>query len=246
MKPVVAVFGLCFAITGCATALTPLTPKPTHIVHTDADWENPEDEDEMDFLIPAYNPLTAKDPTDQLLSRFRGTDRKGPKTSVPAGSIQTFATIEALIASLPDDDDMLNHTPPLERDTDVRLTEERRNVRVTAWIYAIKWEHDQDWHVILGTGPSDSTPTYLNAEVSGLPAPAASPYNKLKKVREQLAELFDYDLPSSGYWEYEPVPVVVEGALFYDIDHAPGTVGPASTRPKTAWEIHPITKLRAQ
>ena len=125
MKRVVALLALCFAINSCAAALKPLTPRPTKVVHPDADWENAEDEAEMDPFIPAFNPLMSKDPTEQLLSPFRGTDRKGPKTSIASGAIQTFVTIEALIASLPDDDDMINHqNPALERHTDVRLTEE--------------------------------------------------------------------------------------------------------------------------
>jgi hypothetical protein len=192
------------AIAGCAPAMKKRTPMPTHIVHTDAEWESPEDEDDMDPLIPAYNPLLSKDPTEQLLMRFRGVDRKGPKTSIAPGNIQTFSSIETLIASLPDDANMLNHTPALEKSSNTRFSEEQRNVRVTAWIYAIKYESDQDWHVILGTGPNDSTPTYFNAEVSGLPASNAAGYKKLKKVREDLAKMFDFDLPATGYWEYEP------------------------------------------
>ena len=29
----------------------------------------------------------------------------------------------------------------------------------------------------------------------------------------------------------------------FDVDHAAGVVGPGNFKPKTAWEIHPITKL---
>jgi hypothetical protein len=246
MRKTLAAIVLLALVGSCAPAIKRLTPMPTHTVHPDSEWAGAEEEDEMDILIPAFNPLTAKDPTDQLPMKFRGQDRKGAKITIAPGSMETFATIEALIDALPDDDDMMNRTPPLTRDSNERVAEEKRNVRVKAWVYAIKYEADQDWHVIIGTGPTDSTPTYFNAEVSGLPANNASAYNKLKKVRQTLAELFDWDLPSSGYWEYEPFGVTVEGSLFYDIDHKPGSVGPAATRPKTAWEIHPITKLTAQ
>lgn len=246
MKKLLPGIALAVMVGACTSGVTRLTPKPTHVVHPDSDWESPESEDDMDFLIPAFNPLLSKDPTEQLLMRFRGTHRKVPKTSIVSASRETFSSIEALIATLPDDQMMRNHTPPVETDTDTRVTEERRNVRVTAWIYAIKYEADQDWHIILGTSPTDTTPTYFNAEVSGLPANNSPAYQKLKKVREDLAEMFDYDLPASGYWEYEPVPVIVDGSLFYDIDHPAGTVGPKATRPATAWEIHPITRLREQ
>lgn len=246
MKKLLPAIALAVTVGACTSAVTRLTPKPNHIVHPDSEWESPESEDEMDILIPAFNPLLSKDPTEQLLMRFRGHDRKGPKTSIASASKETFSSIEALTATLPSDQIMRNHTPPLEETTDTRFPEERRNVKVTAWIYAIKYEADQDWHIILGTNPTDTTPTYFNAEVSGLPANNSPAYQKLKKVREDLAEMFGFDLPASGYWEYEPVAVVVEGSLFYDIDHPPGAVGPAGTKPTTAWEIHPITKIREQ
>jgi hypothetical protein len=246
MKKLMIGVALTATVAACAPAITRLTPKPTHVVHSESEWQSPEDEDEMDPLMPAFNPLLSKDPTDQLLMRFRGQDRKGPKTSIASASKQTFAGIEALIATLPADQGMRNRTPPLEKTTNTRLTEEQRNVKVTAWIYAIKYEADQDWHIILGTDPADTTPTYFNAEVSGLPATNSPAYGKLKKVREDLAEMFGFDLPATGYWEYEPVAVVVEGSLFYDIDHPAGAVGPQATRPATAWEIHPITKIREQ
>ena len=41
-----------------------------------------------------------------------------------------------------------------------------------------------------------------------------------------------------------PIPVRVTGSLFWDIEHPPpNTVGPTDRRPKTAWEIHPVTKI---
>lgn len=37
---------------------------------------------------------------------------------------------------------MLNHDPEIKRTTMTRAEEENRNVRVKAWIYAIKFEKD--------------------------------------------------------------------------------------------------------
>jgi hypothetical protein len=56
------------------------------------------------------------------------------------------------------------------------------------------------------------------------------------------------ELPNgSSYRKYNhPIPVIVEGSLFFDIDHVAGVVGPQGMRPTTAWEIHPITKLVLQ
>jgi len=241
-------FVLVIALSACASAPPRLATRPVHSTLPAEDWGVTEREDEMDFTIPAFNPFTSKDPTEQIDALYRGVDRKGAKTSISPGSAKRFADIEALAASLPSDAAMVGHQPPIARDTMTRVAEERRNVRVPAWIYAIKYEADQDWHVILGTDPADRTPTFFNAEVSGLPARNTPAFKKLRKVRSDLATIFDFDLPGgSGYFAYaQPVPVVVEGSLFFDIDHPAGVVGPAGMRPATAWEIHPITKLSAQ
>ena len=52
-------------------------------------------------------------------------------------------------------------------------------------------------------------------------------------------------LPGSQSYHrfHPPVAVTVSGSLFYDVDHPPGAVGPVWAKPKTAWEIHPVTAL---
>jgi hypothetical protein len=244
----ILVFVLAAALGGCAAAKAPVPKRWAYTVQPVAEWVTAEREEEMDFLIPAFDPLTAAGPADQIEARFRGKDRKGPKTSVADAPVEQFADLNALIATLPSDDDMRDHhQPPLETDSNTRVSEERRNVRVRAWIYAIKYEIDQDWHVILGTDPAQTAKTYFNAEVSGLPNKNAAAFPKLLQVRQSLAAILDEDLPGvGGYHSYadDPIPVMVEGSLFYDIDHAAGVVGPAGRRPKTAWEIHPITGLQ--
>ena len=129
-----------------------------------------------------------------------------------------------------------------------RAVEENRNVRVPAWIYAIKFEADADWHVILGSDPSGTTQTFFNGEVSGLPLASSPDFSTLLRVRKSLAKILGKDLPTgSGYNKYDPpLPVTVEGSLFFDVDHAAGVVGPTGMRPQTAWEIHPITRLSAR
>jgi hypothetical protein len=239
---------LLVLLAGCAS-IRPLPPEArafTVVPESESGFVEPEDE--MDFTIPAFDPLTAAGSSDQILSKFRGVHRKTPKTTIASASRQTFADVAALAADLPDDADMLDHTPPIDTGSMVRAVEEVRNVKVTAWIYAIKYEADQDWHVIIGTDPAAAPRVYFNAEISGLPGNAASAYAKLKTVRQALAALLDDDLPGeSGYRKYtHPIPVRIEGSLFFDVDHAAGNVGPAGMRPTTAWEIHPITKLSRQ
>jgi hypothetical protein len=238
---------LAWALGGCAAAKAPVAKRWSHTVQPVAEWVSAEREEEMDFLIPAFNPLTAAGPADQIEARFRGKDRKGPKTSIAnASPVQNFATLPALIATLPPDDAMRDHQPPLETDSNTRLPEELRNVRVRAWIYDIKYEDDQDWHVIAGTDPAQTPKTYFNTEISGLPSQNAAAFQTLLQVRRSLADILNNDLPGPGHYHSykdDPIPVIVEGSLFYDIDHAPGVVGPEGRRPKTAWEIHPITRL---
>src|SRR5258706_2367889 len=216
---------LSAALGGCPAAKAPVAKRWAYTAQPVAEWVSAEREEEMDFLIPAFDPLTAAGPADQIKARFRGKDRKGPKTTIADANIEEFAALEALIASLASDDDMRNHQPPLETDSNARLDEERRNVRVRAWIYAIKYEADQDWHIIAGTDPSQTPKTYFNTATSGLPSHNAAAFQTLLEVRQSLAAILDEDLPGTGaYHSYadDPIPVIIEGSLFYDIDHAPG------------------------
>lgn len=241
-----SVSALLLSLVGCASVGPAVPVRRTYTVVAVSDSGAVESEDEMDPTIPGFDPLHGAGIADQILSRFRGVDRKGPKTTIAQATRETFTSLSALVATLEADDDMRSHDPEVKRNTNVRVDEERRNVRVPAWIYAIKYEADQDWHVILGSSPSGTSHVYFNAEVSGLPSNGAAAHATLKKVRQQLAAMFEDSLPGGGgYWTYdEPVPVLVDGSLFYDIDHAAGVVGPTGMRPDTSWEIHPITNLK--
>jgi len=188
----------------------------------------------------------------QLLNaKFKGSHRKAAKTSVSDASVEgEFSTVWDLWESLPSDADMMEQFDDWAAETGQskftapRFADEDRNVRVQAWLYAVKLEDDQDFHVIIGDSPNADYDAYLNVEVSGLPDPANSHTSTLATVRQQLFEILGNSFPRKKYKHLaNPIPVEVEGSLFYDIDHGPGTVGPASRRPDTAWEIHPITDL---
>ena len=251
MNRAFAVIALVLA-TGCAKARPPLAPNLRSFQEVPREPDDfTEPESEMNQDIPPFDPLHGAGIADQIKARFRGHDRLEPKTGTVMGSVKKFGDVAALANSLPSDDDMRHHTPPITTTTSERMTEEIQNVRVKAWIYAITYESDQDWHVILGTDPSSASRTFFNAEVSGLPGPSAADFSTLRDVRQALADILANDLPSSNkYRVYDhPLPVVVEGPLFFDVDHAAGVVGPSKPtvmRPQTAWEIHPITKLMLQ
>lgn len=235
---------LCLILTGCA-AQTALTHRHlTKTVVTTGDWVAPEDE-RMDPTIPPFDPLHAAGSGDQVKARFRGTDRKVAKIAVVGGAVHDEGTVDALASTLASDDAMRSHNPPLTTDSDCdRVSEERRNVKIKAWVYAIKYEADQDWHLIVGTDPGAGPVTYFNCEVSGLPAKTASDYNALLNVRQDFAAILDNDLPGpSAYTQYEPFEVTIQGSLFYDVDHAAGAVGPSGMKPNSSWEVHPISKI---
>jgi hypothetical protein len=202
----------------------------------------------MDITIPAFDPFHGAGVAELLEARFRGTDRRVPKTAIASDSRKTFAHVTSLIESLPEDEVMLNHSPEIKGDSMFRATEEQCNVRVKAWIYAIKYEADQDWHVIIGTDPAARQRTFFNAEVSGLPKNTAEAFDTLHKVRQQLSDILETSLPTGSSYRKltHPIGVVIDGSLFFDVDHAAGVVGPTDMRPQTAWEIHPVTNIRLQ
>lgn len=209
-------------------------------------WKTSEVEEGMNLAVPPFDLLHGAGRADQVNAAFRGKDRSRPKTSIVDGvQVESFASVAELQDRIPHDDIMLNHDPELTRQSMDRAPEERHMVHVEAWIYAIKYESDNDWHLITGTDPSAGEVHYFNAEISGLPAKQSPAFAPLHEARASLATILDNDLPGPGsYRKYDPpIAVTIEGALFYDVDHAPGVVGPDDMKPTTAWEIHPITSL---
>jgi hypothetical protein len=183
---------------------------------------------------------------------FDGKDRKAPKTTilVDAG-VEEFATVAALIATLPTDEDM-KQLSGITRDTMTRADAEKRNVRVTGFVYAFKKEDDNDYHIILGDPPGTGPPVYLNVEVSGIPVGgAAANRATLTTVRNDFKAAFQigptgpskYKRPHDEFGQLSSVPVQITGSLFWDVDHPAGAVGPDDLKPKTAWEIHPVSAI---
>jgi hypothetical protein len=224
------------------------TRMPTELRHTvkpESEWVESEDEDELDPFVPAVNELGGAGNQNKIQALYAGTARKKAKTSVSSASLETFQSLGSFLNSLPDDNDMINKNPKIPKTASSgRVSEEERNVTFPAWVYAIKWEDDHDWHIIVGSDPNGSSPRYFNIEISGLPPQSSPDHQLLLDAREDLNTLLDGDLPGgSGYWEYEPFPVTVSGSLFYDVSHAPGVVGPGVLKPTTAWEVHPVTDI---
>lgn len=110
---------------------------------------------------------------------------------------------------------------------------------------AIKREDDNDYHLIMQDN-TDST-SFLTCEITGLPSDTSAGYSAFRQLRQYIQTYFGTDFCGrSSYTIFTPaIPVDnISGTMFYDIDHLPGTIGPAGYRPSSAWEIHPVRSLR--
>ena len=230
------------------------TPKPKlglvggptfRIIHT-----NEVDEYETVKTTPmALAAASKKLPTGD---NFKGTARKAAKLSIANATTEKFSDVKDLIASLAPEKTMKNHKPPITTAaTSNRVKEEKRNIRVNAFIYAASREDDNDFHLILGRDPEEAPEMYMTMELSGLPPSTSASFKKLKSVRDAFKKFFDDNfegtLPGTAYDFYDPpIAVEVEGSLFFDMSHASGSrPGPKSlkSRMPVIFEVHPITEM---
>jgi hypothetical protein len=179
---------------------------------------------------------------------FTGTARRAAKISIAKAKTEVFKDIKALVKSLTPDNDMRNHVPKIKTDAKSdRVAEEQRNIRVRAFLYAASREDDNDFHLIIGRDPAASPEMYMTMELSGLPPSSSASFKKLKAARTAYQDFFQDNLPGTGYeFPDPPIPVEIEGSLFFDMSHAKGSApGPRSlkSRMPTIWEVHPITKI---
>lgn len=176
---------------------------------------------------------------------FDGCKRRAAKTafvSLTDAPAQKFVSVVQLRKSL-DADAAMRNLGISSGETSQRVDQENRNVYVYAVIYKVTREDDNDYHVIVGDPGCSSASCFMNVEVSGLPQ-AASQQSAFRSVREKLVTILGFD-PGSGYADVPDRPRVrIDGSLFYDIDHTPGTSGPAGFKPSTSWEIHPVRRLK--
>ncbi len=174
---------------------------------------------------------------------YTGKDRAIAKTSfvknVPAVSFNSITQL--LSALLPDQ----TIRPKLNKNSK-RISDEQKNVRLdkNIFLYAMKSESDNDYHVIVGDNKTLSKATLLNIEISGVPT-SGNP--AIQQVRDFFETNF-VQLCGTKYAVFtaNPIPIKIEGSVFYDVDHPAGQVGPTGLRPKTSWEIHPIAKITMQ
>jgi len=178
----------------------------------------------------------------------RKHDRGQAKTSyvpITEAPVEVFNDLGALIVTLADDEEMKSR---IQKKWDFdRINEngynERRNVRVTAYLFAVQKESDNDFHCILDDDGSLEDGAKMNAEISGIPTESPD-RDQIAQVRQDFKNYFNGNPPQTYKPFFGPVRVVIEGSLFFDVDHASGTVGPQGYRPASAWEIHPIRSIQ--
>jgi hypothetical protein len=190
---------------------------------------------------------TARASLDAIISEpFAGHDRTKAKEIVAKGPTKIYKDLKTLLKSLPTDQAMVNHNPPISTSPNSgRVKEENKNVTVAAcWVHAVRHETDNDFHVILGSAKSAGASVFMNAEICGIPKTGPS-IQTLTQVRQAFVSLLGLKAILDAYKGYlkfnPPLSVKVSGSLFYDVDHKPGVVGPPGLRPQTSWEIHPLT-----
>ena len=203
--------------------------------------------DEYDVPVPLIQiPAVTALRTAPANNNFTGTARRAAKLSVANAPIEAFGDLKDLIDTLPKHNTMRNH-PEISTDRDNnRVPQERRNVKVSAFLYAASSEDDNDFHLIIGRDPEKSE-KYMTVEVSGLPPSDSPHFGDLNTARDAYFAFFGDGLPGTSYDFYDPpIPVEITGSLFFDRSYASGSrPGPQTLRPRmpVVWEIHPITSI---
>ena len=177
---------------------------------------------------------------------YAGKDRAVAKTHPVTGHLRTFNTFDDFYNSglIVRDATMLARHISKDPESP-RVAEETINVDIKeAYIYGIYREDDNDYHMIIGNGEVGANMHLFNAEISAFPEEDDA--SSLHTVRNRIINMFG-DL-SCGDDSYKPVeeliPIRIKGSLFFDVDHPAGRVGFGVYKPRTAWEIHPVTLIQ--
>jgi hypothetical protein len=174
--------------------------------------------------------------------------RKQAKTSLSTARTEIFETVGDLLVTLAPDGDMHAHNPKI-RQVSPRVAEEDRNVYIkNAYLFSVKEEEDQDFHIIIGDLSATGEPINLmNVEIAGLPEDVNSKdFKILKKVRAQFYAKYPmfFDSNRKTLTCDPPIPLSLRGSLFFDTQHSAGHIGSKGFKPLSVWEIHPISYIK--
>lgn len=186
--------------------------------------------------------------TASYVNFFTGVARKSAKTSVSTARTEIFETVGDLLVTLAPDGDMHAYKPKIKQITP-RVPEEDRNAYIkNAYLFSVKEEEDQDFHIIIGDLSATGEPINLmNVEIAGLPEDVTSKdFKILKKVRAQFYAKYPlfFDSNKKTLNCDPPLPISLRGSLFFDTQHSAGHIGSKKLKPLSVWELHPITYLK--
>jgi hypothetical protein len=137
-------------------------------------------------------------------------------------------------------------------DSDGRMvvdTDEQRLTELAQQIEDLRKQLEDLWppHQ-LTTSEKGQVTTAVTSIVGPTPHESAASYARLKSARDMFEGFFGRHLPGTSYVFYHPpIPVEVEGSLFFNASHAtgpgPGPRSLAGNMP-TRWEIAPVTSIK--
>src|SRR5215472_15234935 len=184
---------------------SPRRPGKTYTILRTSEIDGYELEKAAAAGVPAPGPA-APVPTGD---NYMGKDRKAAKLSIASAATESFNDLANLVKSLTADKTMVALKPPISTGpTSNRVSQEKRNVRVKAFIYAASHENDNDFHLIIGRDHTKHPDVYMTMELSGLPPKTAASFPKLNAAREAYKGFFQANLPGMTYDFYDPpVPV---------------------------------------
>ncbi len=193
---------------------------------------------------------TTKKRNPKLQDRFIGQIRSDVKTSFVNAIADTFESIKKLRNWLPSDEYMHKSTEAKHNNTP-RTKEENHNIYLyDLYIFGVKREDDNDYHVILGSSKSlDNGQAFLSAEISGLPDTSSIFFNQLYDLREKFMAYFGSEVTNEYVFvaSVKNPPIHLDyicGSLFFDNHHYGGHSKIANYKVFTAWEIHPVTAIQ--
>jgi hypothetical protein len=180
---------------------------------------------------------------------FLGKVRAQAKTSFLNTLPDTFSSVKALRKYLEADKYMHERTDAKFQDSP-RCAEEEKNVVLTdLYIFGVKREDDNDFHLILCSSKKvDKDNVFFSAEISGLPDPSSPYYATLASVREKFKAYFgDAAKKETVFVASAKKPPIhlrsVTGSLFFDNHHYNGHSSVQGFQSCSAWEIHPVTAI---
>jgi hypothetical protein len=252
---------LVFIVSGCyifKPIYTPdNTPKQTDtlpkdstavvVVPIDTTTEIPTSESKIIRVDPDKLKVNfTKEASDAYITEYVGQVRATAKTSMATRKTETFETVGDFLASLPTDNYMRQTGV---NNKSLRTVDENRNVLLKkAFIFHITKEADQDFHLIVGDlNEKGEKVNILNVEIAGLPKDKTTRnYFFLERTRRQLYEKYP-DFFTGNRKTLSPKTkfpeITVRGSLFFDSHHTPDQIGSGSEKPKSVWEIHPVTYI---